>query len=128
MIPLLLALAAPADPAGQWRTPAGAVIRVERCGAAWCGRIVSLQPIAGNPRALDGRNKDAGKRARTLNGLTILWGVTGDAPKWSGGQVYNPEDGGTYSASITLDGADMLKMKGCVAAFLCRTQVWTRVR
>lgn len=128
MIALLLALAAPTEPTGLWRTPRGAVVRVERCGAAWCGRIVSLQPIPGNPAALDERNKDASKRTRPLKGLTILWGVTGGPSKWGGGRVYNPEDGGTYSASVTLDGTDTLKMKGCIAAFLCRTQNWARVR
>ncbi len=128
MITTILALMlAPADPIGNWRTPRGAVIRVERCGAALCGRIVSLRPIPGNAAALDTRNRDAALRTRPLKGLAILTGLTGGPAKWSGGRVYNPEDGGSYAASAQLADARTFKVKGCLAAFLCRTQTWVRV-
>jgi uncharacterized protein (DUF2147 family) len=48
------------------------------------------------------------------------------ANKWSG-QVYNAEDGKTYSGSITLQDARTLKLEGCVLGGLfCKAQTWTR--
>jgi uncharacterized protein (DUF2147 family) len=47
---------------------------------------------------------------------------------WSSGQVYNAEDGKTYSGKITPLGANQLKLRGCVFFPLCKTQTWTRVR
>jgi uncharacterized protein (DUF2147 family) len=47
---------------------------------------------------------------------------------WSDGQVYNAEDGKTYSGKITPVGTDQLKLRGCVFFPLCKTQTWTRVR
>lgn len=134
MIVMLLALTAaaplppPADPVGLWKTPRGATVALARCGDRLCGRIVAVPPLTDNPRGVDRNNKDPAKRDRPLKGLTMLSGLSGGPETWTGGRVYNPEDGGSYSASIAMDGANTLKMKGCLAAFLCRTQVWTRAR
>ena len=46
------------------------------------------------------------------------------ADKWSG-QVYNAEDGKTYSGSFTLAGANKADLKGCVA-IICKSKGWTR--
>ncbi len=49
------------------------------------------------------------------------------ANKWSG-QVYNPEDGKTYSGSITLQDASTIKLQGCLlGGMICKTSTWTRV-
>lgn len=128
MLSLLLLLAAPGDATGTWRTPRGAQIALAPCGASLCGRIVSLQPLPGNPRQLDVRNSDAKLRTRPLKGLTMLSGFTGGPPRWTGGKVYNPEDGRTYSGRIELVDANTLKLTGCALAVFCRSQSWTRVR
>jgi hypothetical protein len=47
---------------------------------------------------------------------------------WEGGSIYNPEDGGTYKATITIADADTLKLKGCIVWPLCKTQTWKRLR
>jgi hypothetical protein len=47
------------------------------------------------------------------------------ADKWSG-EVYNAEDGKTYSGNITGQGANALRLEGCVMGFLCKGQTWTR--
>jgi len=46
----------------------------------------------------------------------------------AGGSVFNPADGRTYRGTITMQGEDTLRLRGCVVAPLCRTQTWTRVR
>ncbi len=129
---LLIALALmspppPADPTGLWRTPRGAQIRIERCGQALCGSIATLEPGRPGPEPRDTRNSDVSKRGRPIKGMTMLTGFTGGPARWSGGKVYNPEDGKTYSGSLDLVNPQTLKLKGCAFAFFCRTQQWKRV-
>lgn len=115
--------------AGSWRTPAKhGVVEIERCGGSICGKLVSSENILKNPELKDINNKDASKRDRRLKGLQILGGFKQDGNAWSGGTIYNPEDGGTYKATITPAGADTLKLKGCIVWPLCKTQTWTRIK
>ncbi len=52
----------------------------------------------------------------------------GGADKWTG-QVYNAEDGKTYSGNITAQGANALKLEGCaLGGLICKGQSWTRAR
>jgi len=129
---LALAVATPAmaaDITGRWRTPGnGGEVEVYKCGAAVCGRLINSAHIAREPGALDVKNQDASLRSRKLKGLTFLTGFAGGPTEWKGGKVYNPEDGKTYSGSITATDANTLKLKGCVVAPLCKTQVWTRMK
>ena len=124
---IALLLAAPGDPTGVWKTPTGATIRMERCGTAICGRIASLPRLKDNARGLDLNNKDRSQRGRPLIGLPMLQAFTGGPPQWTGGTVYNPEDGRTYSGRIELVDANTLKLTGCALRIFCRSQTWTRV-
>jgi uncharacterized protein (DUF2147 family) len=117
-----------ADPTGTWLSQDGdSKIRITRCGEAICGNLAWLkQPndASGRPK-LDANNADAGKRNRPVLGVPIILGMRPDgADKWSG-QVYNAEDGKTYSGSFTLAGANKAEIKGCVA-IICKTKIWTR--
>ncbi|WP_292092671.1 DUF2147 domain-containing protein [Brevundimonas sp.] len=64
----------------------------------------------------------------TLRGLTMLPGFTGSPTEWRGGSVHNPADGGVYRGTITLTNDNTLRLRGCIFAPLCRTQVWTRIQ
>jgi uncharacterized protein (DUF2147 family) len=117
------------DPTGTWLTDESkAMVRVSDCGGALCASIVSLKepndPQTGRPKT-DANNVDASKRNRPIVGVQILMGLRPQgANKWSG-QVYNPEDGKTYDATVVMEGANVLKVQGCVL-FLCETKTWTR--
>lgn len=105
-----------------------ATVEVAHCGPALCGTLTDSDGIRANPRLLDVKNKDKTQQGRAVKGLRMLYGFTWDGSAWTGGQVYNPDDGGTYKGTITPIDADHLKLRGCIVWPLCKTQVWTRVR
>lgn len=121
------------DPTGYWRKADQgqfpAKMQIYRCGGrSICVKIAWLQ----NPRDSQGRvlqdvrNVNPSLRGRTIEGLPIVKGMGQvGANQWKG-SIYNPEDGKTYSATITLASSSKIVLKGCVAAFLCREQVWLR--
>ena len=123
--------AAAGDPRGTWMTEdKKAKITIVNCGGAVCGNIVALtepnDPATGRPRT-DVNNPDASKRSRPLIGVQIVINMTPDAAdKWTG-QVYNAEDGKTYSGSITLRDGRTLTLQGCaLGGLICKNQTWTR--
>lgn len=125
-----LALTTPAiaaDAGGRWLTPTGATVEIYNCGSALCGRIVTSDALRKNPDMRDTKNSNAGLRTRPVKGLVMLSGFTGGPAKWSGGQVYNPQDGRTYSGSVELTAPDKLKLTGCALAIFCKSQEWKRV-
>lgn len=123
--------ASAADPTGTWLTGGGkSRVKVARCGNALCGTIVWLKepndPNTGQAKT-DSSNQDVAKRSRAMIGVEIVLGMqpSGTSDKWTG-EVYNPEDGKTYSGSLTMTGANELSLAGCVLAVLCKSQTWTR--
>ena len=45
------------------------------------------------------------------------------------GEVYNAENGQTYSSRISLTAPDVLRIEGCVfAGLICGGESWTRVK
>ncbi|WEK42170.1 MAG: DUF2147 domain-containing protein [Candidatus Sphingomonas colombiensis] len=136
VMPLLaLAMAAsggdaqsPDSVVGRWRTETkNGIVEIQRCGPSICGRLVSSDKLRTDPTLKDLNNKDASLRGRPLKGLLILNGFTASGSVWSGGSIYNADDGKTYGAKVTLVGPDKLTVRGCVFVPLCKTQTWTRV-
>lgn len=120
--------AASAPIEGLWRTETkGGVVRIAPCGVQMCGTLEDAPDLRTNPAAKDERNRDAAKRSRGLKGVTLLDGFSGGPERWTGGTIYNPDDGRTYRSELVLAGPDTLKVKGCFGP-LCRTQTWTRAR
>lgn len=126
------ALAAPAlagDPTGLWQTQTNnGQVRIERCGNALCGTIVTSDQIRAHPDQKDVKNKDASLRNRPLRNLRILSGFTGGPTEWSGGSVYKPDNGNTYRGTITMPNDNTLRLRGCVREPLCSNQTWTRIQ
>jgi len=42
------------------------------------------------------------------------------------GEIFNPEDGKTYGGEIKFDPPDKLTLTGCLIAFLCQSESWTK--
>ena len=124
--------AAAAEPIGTWLTEGGkSRVKIVNCGGALCGTIVWLRepndPETGKPKT-DKNNADAGQRSRPVIGVPIVISMkpSGDN-KWSG-QVYNAEDGKTYSGDLTEQGPNSVRLRGCaLGGLICKGQDWKRV-
>ncbi|MBV8838824.1 MAG: DUF2147 domain-containing protein [Alphaproteobacteria bacterium] len=119
------------EPVGTWLTEGGkSRIKIADCGGALCGTIAWLQepndPETGKPKT-DKNNSDAAKRGRPLVGVQIVLGMKpAGSGKWSG-QVYNAEDGKTYSGNLTFTGGNSLQLQGCaLGGLVCKGQTWTK--
>jgi uncharacterized protein (DUF2147 family) len=92
--------------------------------------LMSSPAIRSDPAARDVRNANAALRGRKLNGLTILWGLNRAGTGWSGGRIYNPEDGKTYGGSLESMPDGTVRVKGCrpsvLGVSLCGVQQWKR--
>lgn len=114
-----------AEPVGDWLVANGAAhIRIENCGGALWG-VTSWEKVPGK----DTENPDPAKRTRPTLGIPILIDMkpAADGTRWDG-QVYNAENGKTYTANITMKDPNTLRIEGCVLGFLCGGQTWTRVQ
>lgn len=112
---------------GTWMTEDGkALVRIEPCGSAICGRIVKVLRRAPGAPTTDIANPDPAKRNNPIEGTFILTGFKDAGSLWKG-KIYNPESGKTYNAKLTRNADGTLKVEGCVA-FLCRGPIWTPAR
>lgn len=99
------------DVTGTWLRDTGASrVRFAKCGEAMCGTIAWLRDTNG-PAKL---------------GQRIFYDMKPSGPgKWSG-SAFNPEDGKTYSGTMTLSG-NSLTTSGCVfGGMICRSVKWSR--
>ena len=120
-------------PTGVWEH-ANKRIRVQilPCGETLCGKIVwFMWPNDSDGLPLvDFKNKNPAKRSRPLLGLTILWNLrhTGENT-WTGGRIYNPDDGKYYMARMSIENDGTLRVRAYVIIpALGETLIWTRIR
>lgn len=102
---------AAASPFGTWTRPStGDQINFYDCGGNLCAKIVTVKDSA---------------NASTV-GVIIVNGAqqTGDN-QWQG-DLYDPQAGKSFSGTISMESANKLKLHGCVIAFLCSDEHWTR--
>jgi uncharacterized protein (DUF2147 family) len=102
---------------------------IEDCDGMLCGQIYWLKkPLSSGRPKRDQHNPDARLRDRPLCGLRILSGFkrTGDNT-WSAGQIYNPNDGRSFSSTMTLESDGGLRISGYIGLSLFGKSVeWVR--
>ena len=104
--------AAAQDAIGTWERATGASrVRVSKCGEALCASLSRLNDEKGPAKV----------------GQRIFYDMKPNgANKWSG-SAFNPEDGKTYSGTMTLSG-NTLTTAGCVmGGLICRSVKWNRM-
>ncbi len=121
-------------PAGRWRTiddksgkPKSVLFLWIKDGKLY-GRIDTiLNPDPDNPNHkcihCSGDMKD-----KELLGMQILWDMKPTGDTWSGGYIFDPDNGSTYRCVMELqDGGKKLKVRGFIGVSLFgRTQYWYR--
>lgn len=100
------------DVSGVWlRESEASRVRFAKCGDAICGNIVWLKDTNGPAKI----------------GQRVFFDMKPDGNgKWKG-SAFNPEDGKTYSGTMSLQG-NQLTTAGCVfGGLICRSVNWSRV-
>jgi uncharacterized protein (DUF2147 family) len=117
-------VASAAEPTGDWLVEGGyAHVKIASCDDKLWGIVAWEQKQNG----LDKNNPDPALRSRPTLGIPILLGMTPEQSNRWDGEIYNTQDGRTYTAHISLTGDDVLRVEGCVLGFLCGGQSWTRL-
>ena len=100
-----------ADPYGNWTRPStGTQVNFYNCGGKLCGKIIGVKDQA---------------RKNTI-GTVIMKGAAKSGDNTWKGDLLDVESGKTYSGVVTLEGANALNLKGCVAAVICRGETWVK--
>lgn len=118
---------APLKVVGIWNTESpGASVEIKEAGD---GTLIGIIASASDPTKKDENNPDPALRDRPVLGLQILSGFKPDnseKTEWSGGKIYDPKNGKTYSCKMKLDG-ESLRIRGYIGIpLLGRTAVWNR--
>ena len=111
------------SPIGEWLVADRvARIKIVDCNGHLWG-VVAWEARPGT----DTKNPDPKLRNRPTLGMPILLDmVQTNANRWEG-NVYNSQNGQTYSSNISLSDPNTLRIQGCVLGFLCGGENWTRV-
>ena len=106
---------------GQWANPKRSVIvQVERCGPAYCGRVVEASEKA----------KANARKGGTPNliGTQILSGLLPMGDGKFRGKAFVPKRNIHATATVRQLSDDVMQVQGCVlGGLLCDSERWTRV-
>jgi len=112
------------DATGDWLVKDKiAIIRLDQCDGLMWGVVVWEKEAGG----VDRNNPDPAKRKRPTLGMPVLLGLKPALKNQWAGEIYNAQDGKTYTAKITLANSNLLRVEGCLLGFLCGGEDWTRV-
>ena len=120
------------DVVGKWKLEDGsAIVEVYRQGDVFNGKVVWLKNPTfsdGSP-VVDGNNPDSKLRTRRIMGLNMLSGLKKVGNEYTGGSIYDPNNGKTYNCSMKVEG-DVLKVRGSLdkKGLIGRTMDWFRVK
>jgi uncharacterized protein (DUF2147 family) len=87
----------------------------------WGNKIVESD---GQTSKKDVKNPDASLRSRNIIGIVSLTGLAWDGKEYTGGKIYDPPSGKTYSCKAWVEG-DKLRLRGFMGVSLMgKTVVW----
>lgn len=118
---------------GIWLTGSKkAKVEVYKCDGKYCGKIVWLREPTyedGSPKR-DKKNPDPKKQSRLIQDMNILTNFEYDEDlEWEDGEIYDPENGKTYSCEIWMEEKDKTKLyvRGYVGfSLIGRTDIWIK--
>ena len=98
---------------GVWKSSSqGLMIKIDKVGDHFQGRIVWLQTSGANQPALDINNPDEKLQKMPLKGNKVIKELSFNETKtaWEGGTFYHHEEGKLYNCHITLHSNDEIKI------------------
>ena len=117
---------------GKWHTEDNkSVVEVYKKGDVYFAKVLSLKDgfyEDGTPK-IDKENSDKKLQKRPVLGLEFLTNMRYDTDEkeWTGGKVYDPESGNTYSGFLRLENPTKLYLRGYIGfSWIGRTSYWTR--
>ncbi|MEQ9426454.1 MAG: DUF2147 domain-containing protein [Cyclobacteriaceae bacterium] len=118
------------DILGVWLTDdKESQIEIYKKNNLYFGKVIwMLEPNNedGTPKT-DINNPKKPLQSREIIGLNIIENFSFNGDEWTDGEIYDPNNGKTYSCVMKLEG-DQLEVRGYVGISLFgRTVVWTRV-
>lgn len=106
---------------GWWTNPKGTVvIKVERCGPAYCGRVIHATAKA----------RESARKSGTphLIGTRVLTGLRPVGDGQYKGQAFVPKRKIRATATVRQINNDVMEVEGCVVSgIVCGDERWTRV-
>jgi uncharacterized protein (DUF2147 family) len=106
-------------------------VELYSCGDQICGRFQWISDEEG-PTSRDDNNPDPALRQRPLCHMQFMNGFASDPDQknhFIDGTIYNPHDGGLYSAEMTLVDENTLRLRGYLfLPFLGESQIWRRAK
>ena len=112
-----------------WTDDKRAKIEIYKKGEEYWGKIVWLKdPLDEDGKPIrDANNPDEEAAKKPIVGLNLISGFTYSRGKWVDGDIYDPDNGKTYSCVIKLKGSK-LEVRGYIGMpMFGRTVVWTAV-
>jgi uncharacterized protein (DUF2147 family) len=117
---------------GTWLPGSGkAHVKIEKVGNKYFGTVIWLKepidPETNKPK-LDKNNPAKVLQSYPIIGTRLLKDLVFEDGEWSDGTVYDPENGKTYSCTVTLVDANTIDMRGYIGfSFIGRSDTWKRV-
>jgi len=121
----------PADKVlGIWLTSSGkAKVQIYKEDNRFFGKLVSGEDLyEADKKTLkrDTKNANTAMRANTVKNLVLLKDFQFKDGIWTGGTIYDPENGSTYSCKMQIKGTK-LEIRGYIGISLFgRTEIWQR--
>ncbi len=136
---LLVGAAARANdptPVGTWTTLDDAsgkprsTVRIWEADGKLQGRIESVVPEPDKDPVPRCTRCEGDRKDQPIVGMVVLWGLSRDGTRWTGGHVLDPDTGTVYRCALRpVDGGARLEVRGFVGlSLLGRTQTWVRSR
>ena len=108
-----------------------AKVKIYKCQDLYCGKIVWLRDpyYEDGTVKIDKKNSDESLQSRAVLGINILEGfVYNGELEWEDGEIYDPDNGKTYSCVINLNTEEnILEVRGYIGfSWIGRTEEWIK--
>jgi uncharacterized protein (DUF2147 family) len=116
---------------GKWKTiddetgNEKSIVEIYRVNGKAYAKILQLLEKGKENKLCDECKGD--KKDKPIKGMVIINGLTEDGDEWNDAKILDPKTGKEYKCYITLDGNNILKVRGYIGfALLGRTQYWQK--